>query len=139
MDITAEAWQVFLQRLRTVNNAARDKILFYLRDHPIRTDLDRQRLIEYAYLICTKYGEGAAALCCDEDIPLLKVKAVSLGKRADHSEHARRLFDCLRSFDGDSSVKTVYSRLPKTDGVELAVYNRLIRAAGFEVISLEKA
>ena len=61
MDITAEAWQAFLQRLRTVNNAARDKILVYLRDHPVRTIEDRQTLIEYAYLICSKYGEGAAA------------------------------------------------------------------------------
>lgn len=64
MNITAEAWQVFLRKLRTVNNAARDRILVYLRDHPVRTIEDRQRLIEYAYLICSKYGEGAAALAC---------------------------------------------------------------------------
>ncbi len=79
-----------------------------------------------------------AALCCDEDIASLKTYAYSLGKRNDYSEHAKRLFDMLRKIDDDGFAKTVYSRLPSTDGVGLAVYNRLIRAAGFEVIDLEK-
>lgn len=64
MDITAKAWQVFISKLALVNNAARGKILVYLANHPIRSYEDRQRLIEYAYLVATKYGEGAAALAC---------------------------------------------------------------------------
>ena len=48
------------------------------------------------------------------------------------------LFDCLRGIDENDTIRTVYSRLPSTEGVGLAVYNRLIRAAGFEVIDLEK-
>ena len=64
MDITAKAWQTFIAKLALVNNAARTKILVYLAEHPIRSYEDRQRLIEYAYLIATKYGEGAAALAC---------------------------------------------------------------------------
>ena len=48
------------------------------------------------------------------------------------------IHDELRKIDCDNSLNTVYSRLPDTDGVGLAVYNRLIRAAGFEVIDLEK-
>ena len=84
-------------------------------------------------------GRGVAALCCDEDIPLLKnVKTISLGRRGDYAAQAHALFDSLRRADGYGDVVTVYSRLPKTDGVGLAVYNRLIRAAGFEVIDLEK-
>ena len=51
---------------------------------------------------------------------------------------AHRLFDELRKIDEDENIKTVYSRLPSLDGVGMAVYNRLIRAAGFEVIDLEK-
>lgn len=64
MDITAKAWQMFISRLALVNSAARDKILVYLGNHPIRSYDDRQRLIEYAYLTAIKYGEGAAALAC---------------------------------------------------------------------------
>ena len=64
MDITAQAWQSFIRKLRRVNDAAADKILEYLTAHPVQSYEDRQRLIEYAYLIAIKYGEGAAALAC---------------------------------------------------------------------------
>ena len=81
--------------------------------------------------------EGVCALCCDEDLLSLSVKTVSLGRRGDYLTHARHLFDCLRKIDENGTIQTVYSRLPATEGVGLAVYNRLIRAAGFEVIDLE--
>lgn len=81
--------------------------------------------------------ESVCALCCDEDLLLLSVKTVSLGRRGDYLTHARHLFDCLRKIDENGTIRTVYSRLPSTEGVGLAVYNRLIRAAGFEVIDLE--
>ena len=64
MDITAKAWQDFIRKLRTVNEAAAAKILDDLKTHPIQAYEDRQRLIEYAYLTAIKYGEGAAALAC---------------------------------------------------------------------------
>ena len=66
----------------------------------------------------------------------MNVKTFSLGKRNDYITHAQRLFDELRKIDEAESIKTVYSRLPSTDGVGLAVYNRLIRAAGFNVVVL---
>ena len=84
-------------------------------------------------------GGGVAALCCDEDTEKLNAKYISLGKRNDYEAHAHRLFDSLRRIDGYGDIHTVYTRLPSTDGVGLAVYNRLIRAAGFEVIDLEKS
>ena len=82
-------------------------------------------------------GDEVCALCCDEDLLELSVKTLSLGRRNDYLTQARHLFDCLRRIDENGTVKTVYSRLPSTRGVGLAVYNRLIRAAGFEVIDLE--
>ncbi len=92
---------------------------------------------EYIDYVTNHGGVGVAALCCDEDIPLLKnVKTISLGKRGDYRGQAHTLFDSLRRIDGYGDVVTVYSRLPETGGVGMAVYNRLIRAAGFEVIDL---
>ena len=93
---------------------------------------------QYIDYVNKKAAEGVAALCCDEDIPLLKTPVFSLGKRNDYTRQAHTLFDELRRIDEDDSVKVVYSRLPKTNGVGMAVYNRLIRAAGFEVIDLEQ-
>lgn len=92
----------------------------------------------YIEYINSHAASDVAALCCDEDIPFLKVKTFSLGKRGDYLSQARRLFDELRKLDENPDVKVAYSRLPSVDGVGMAVYNRLIRAAGFEVIDLEK-
>ena len=93
---------------------------------------------EYIKYVNSKCCDSVGALCCDEDIPLLKVKTFSLGKRNDYETQAHRLFDELRKIDDNNKIYTVYSRLPSSDGVGMAVYNRLIRAAGFEVIDLEK-
>ena len=93
---------------------------------------------EYIDYVNSHSGESTAALCCDEDVESLNVECFSLGKRSDYSAQAHRLFDELRKIDEDESILTVYSRLPSIDGVGMAVYNRLIRAAGFEVIDLEK-
>lgn len=93
---------------------------------------------EYIDYVNKNANNDVAALCCDEDIKSLCVKTYSLGKRNDYTTHAHRLFDELRKIDEDKIINTVYSRLPSVDGVGMAVYNRIIRAAGFEVIDLEK-
>lgn len=50
-------------------------------------------------------------------------------------EQARELFDVLRHVD-DEKMELAFVRFPSLDGVGMAVYNRLLRAAGFEVIEL---
>ena len=78
---------------------------------------------------------GVAALCYRGEEAGLCVPVVCLGAADDSAEQARRLFDALRETDR-LGVNMVYARCPSQDGVGLAVYNRLIRAAGFEVLSL---
>lgn len=50
-------------------------------------------------------------------------------------EQAARLFAALRELD-ERGAKRVYAQCPSREGVGLAVYNRLLRAAGFEIIDL---
>jgi L-threonylcarbamoyladenylate synthase len=78
------------------------------------------------------------ALCYDEDIEKLTVKRYSLGGKESYHVQAQRLFDALRGIDENPEIKLVYARCPEPTGVGMAVYNRLIRAAGFEVLDLEK-
>lgn len=49
---------------------------------------------------------------------------------------AQRLFSLLRKAD-ENGVNTVFVEMPSKDGVGLAVYNRLLRAAGFEVVKYD--
>lgn len=97
----------------------------------ILLDGPREKYISYV----NEHPVNAAALCYTEDQEFLSVPTVCYGNEQDPSEQARELFDALRRLD-DLGVKTVFARQPKLDGVGLAVYNRLIRAAGFEVLKL---
>ncbi len=79
-------------------------------------------------------ADGVAALCFDEDVPHLNVPCVPYGHRDDPLEQAHRLFDALRQLD-ELGAQTVYAACPRPQGVGLAVYNRLIRAAAFDIIN----
>lgn len=75
------------------------------------------------------------ALCYDEDEINLLIPHQSLGANEDHEKQAELLFDFLRDID-KKGYKRVIVHAPLKEGVGLAVYNRLIRAAGFKVIEL---
>ena len=76
-----------------------------------------------------------AAVCFNEELPEISVKKISYGDRNDQSTLAKNLFSVLREVDG-LGVKRVYVHAPDKLGMGLAVYNRLLRAAGFKVIKL---
>ena len=80
--------------------------------------------------------EGVAALCYEEEIPTLQVPVIPIGAENDYVRQANRLFTALRQVDEGGFVRA-YAHCPATEGMGLAVYNRMIRAAGFEVIALE--
>lgn len=77
------------------------------------------------------------AICYDEDVALLSAGCISIGKADDLEKQAQALFDALRQVDDMKNISTVYAHCPTTKGVGMALYNRLIRAAAFEVIDLE--
>ncbi|HNZ98206.1 L-threonylcarbamoyladenylate synthase [Ruminococcus sp.] len=80
-----------------------------------------------------KYGDGVYSLIFDTDRDNFPYRYMTYGK--DSSEQAHLLFQRLRELD-DIGAEKVYVRAPSPEGVGLAVYNRLIRAAGFEVIRI---
>ena len=57
------------------------------------------------------------------------------GKTAE--EQAENLFSSLREADA-AGCSEVYVRMPDTAGMGLAVYNRLLRSAGFRIIDTDK-
>ncbi len=81
-------------------------------------------------------GEGVFALCFSEDTEKLEVPTVIYGSELHDETQAAGLFAALRELD-ERGAKTAYAHSPKLFGVGLAVYNRLIRAAGFEVVVLK--
>lgn len=80
--------------------------------------------------------KSIAALCYDEDKARLTAPYITIGSVSDEKAQAQTLFDALRAVDDLDGVKTVYAHCPTATGVGMALYNRLIRAAAFEVIDL---
>ena len=81
-------------------------------------------------------SENILSLCFEEDKARINGKSISYGKEKDTTSQANLFFDALRKIDNLPEIELVYARCPHMQGVGLAVYNRLIRAAGFEVIEL---
>ena len=79
--------------------------------------------------------KDAFALCFEEDD--ITIEKVVFGKENDDLSQAKLLFDKLRELD-ELGAKKVYARIPNKNGVGTAVFNRLIRAAAFNVIDLTK-
>ena len=79
--------------------------------------------------------DETAVLCFDGEEELLPVKSISYGKANDPLSQAQAIFDALRKVD-ELGAKRVFARFPEKDGVGLAVFNRLVRAAAFNIIEL---
>ncbi len=79
--------------------------------------------------------KDAYALCFEDDN--VTIPKITYGKEDDGISQAHQLFDALRIID-TTDAKKVYARVPSVAGVGMAVYNRLIRAAAFNVIDLQK-
>ena len=89
----------------------------------------------YRDYIAAHAGDGVWALCFDGEEAQLPVPAISYGKEGDGISEAHNLFTVLRELDR-KGAKTVYARCPLSNGVSMAVYNRLIRAAAFRVVEV---
>lgn len=91
----------------------------------------------YNYIKEQSRNKKIAVLCFEEEAFLfeaLPVTTISYGRLANPSELAHGLFSALRKLD-EISPDVIYAREPEcSDGIELAVVNRLSRAAAFERI-----
>ena len=60
---------------------------------------------------------------------------LDMGDASDHDEIARRLFGLLREMD-DEEVDSIYSEAVSGEGVAAAIMNRLLKAAGHNIVVL---
>ncbi len=89
---------------------------------------------EFLHFMADRQGEGICALVFDSDMPACEKAGLRAIPYGDTDEaRAASVFAMLRQLDA-LGIRHVYIRAPRTDGVGLAVYNRLIRAAGYDII-----
>lgn len=80
-------------------------------------------------------AQNPSCLCFTGEAAQLGVPCVEYGREGDGEDQARHLFRSLRALD-EQGDRVVYARCPGRDGLSMAVYNRLVRAAAFRVIQL---
>ena len=79
--------------------------------------------------------ENVFALCFAGEEGVIPLPCVTYGIANDPLAQSHRLFSALRELD-EQGAGTVYARCPDPSGVGLAVFNRLQRAAAFQMIAL---
>jgi L-threonylcarbamoyladenylate synthase len=86
-------------------------------------------------------GTSVGILATDETKALyepsmhLSSRMLSLGSRLKPEILASNLFRCLREFD-EKAVEVILAEIPESDGIGLAVVNRLMKAAGGNIIKV---
>ena len=91
-----------------------------------------------SYLEQASKNERCVILCYSEERELLgNAKLIDVGPRDDLCTQAQRLFGALRRAD-TLGCDVIYAHLPTTDGLGLALYNRMIRAAAHTVRKTKK-
>lgn len=82
-------------------------------------------------------SENCAIICFDEDADVLSENnIIAIGKKDDQVTQASRLFSALRDAD-KLTVDIIYAHLPAKDGIGLALYNRMIRAAAHTIKKID--
>ncbi len=85
-------------------------------------------------------GKRIAVIAYTEELSLFREKlpsaeVIDFGARSDELSQAHRLFSLLREADKLAYDK-IYAPLPSKEGIGLALYNRMIRAAAYNIIKL---
>lgn len=99
-------------------------------------DGNKQKRIDYI----SRQNGKIAYLCYEEDLVACKelipgCALYSIGGEADESTQAQRLFALLRDADA-VGYDRIFAPLPKKNGMGMALYNRMIRAASHDIQSL---
>lgn len=105
----------------------------------IIVDGDSESFASYVNSMADGNKATAALVFDDEDfkggITQVSCKTISFGAKDDDLAHASRLFATLRSCD-EAGIKKVFVHCPSSEGVGLAVMNRLLRAAEYQIVDL---
>lgn len=100
---------------------------------------DRDRVIEYINVNSksdSSKGLKTGIIGTDENIDRYVADSIkSVGSREDEDLIAHRLYTILREFD-DEGIESIYSESFEDGGLGQAIMNRLLKAAGHQIIEL---
>lgn len=102
------------------------------------TLLDGAYDVRLAFMREKAQSPAVALICSDETAAAIgdcPARVFRCGREADMASQAHRLFAALREADASGATE-IYAAKPGTEGIGLALYNRLIRASAYHILTL---
>lgn len=130
MNINETGWNVYIAKLRKINDEAADWVRRYLDKRGIPTDRDEiNALIEYANAICMKYSEASAALAAEMYDALAMLSGAPLPPALpapvpEMSEVAKAIVGTT-NIGNEEIIAAAIGRLVKRTGVDTTLQNAL--------------
>ena len=130
MNINETDWNVYIAKLRKVNEEAANWVRKYLEERGIPTDRDEiNALIEYANAICMKYSEASATLAAEMYDALAALSGAPIPPALpamvpEMSEVAKTIVGTL-NIGNEEIIAAAVGRLVKRTGVDTTLQNAL--------------
>lgn len=123
MKLSNSSWKKYIKRLSAINEKAGKLMEDYIR---VNGTADTQKLIDYAYMLATKYGEASAELAClmYDEIAILqgaKVPPATPAPTATYAETAIAVNGA--NLQGESVIPNAVNRLVKMAGQDTTLQN----------------
>lgn len=125
MRISTKDWLDYVGRLSKLNDTAGKLMQSYVAKNGFA---DTQGIIDYAYGLITKYGEGSAALAAemyDETAALsgVVVPPAEVAETASHNEVAKAVQGTIKQSQNPNSLGSTVGRLVKRAGADTTLKN----------------
>lgn len=130
MQITARAWNSYIAQLARINNKAGQLMADYIATHGTG---DTGALIDYAYALVTKYGEGSAALAAQmyDELAALQNARVPPAEPAQTAQYDEVAKMVQATRNSPPQMQQGVSRLVKRAGADTTLKNALRDGAEF--------
>lgn len=126
--ISQKEWNRYIARLRNINDKAAEEFKNLIIDKGGYGHIERQKLIDYAYGISTKYGEASAALSAEmydaiAELSGAAVPAALPAETASYSEVSKTVNGILKKSQNENMLAQGIGRLVKMAGTDTILSN----------------
>lgn len=144
--ITQSEWNRYVRLLRQLNEQAAMDIVSFMRNNLLHdptsnaiealTDAQRKELLDYAYAIVQKYGEGAAALSAEmyDAVAILEGRYIApaeMAQLANYGDVAKAVNGTLLQSSNLDEIANAAARWVKMAGADTTLHNAIRDGAQF--------
>jgi hypothetical protein len=128
MRVKQAEWKKYIDELRKISDKAVAEFTKYITEHGGYANIERQRLIDYAYALTQKYGEAAAAVSAEayDAVAIAQkalVPAAIPAEPADYSEVAKTVNGIIKNTGSDAVIQQSVGLLVKDAGQKTTIQN----------------